>query len=109
MTVISTSDQGIDLGAPAGAPVLAFTGGTVSLSQSATGGSNLKLHGQDGNVYVYMDLGGYAMADGASVQAGQVIGYAGQTGVAKEPQLDFEVLVNGTPVDPERYLALAGG
>lgn len=108
VTVASTSGQEIDLGAPAGTPLLAFTNGTVSESQSVSGGNVMEIKGNDGNVYVYMYAENYTVTDGDSVQAGQVIGYVGQTGAANGPELGFEVLVNGSPVGPERYLQLAG-
>jgi hypothetical protein len=46
------------------------------------------------------------LASGASVKAGDLIGYVGTTGVTAGPMLHFELLVNGTPTDP---LAAAGG
>jgi hypothetical protein len=100
-------NQGIDLAAPEGTPVVAFTAGTVSLSQGSPDGNILEIHGQDGNAYVYMDLEGYAVADGATVQDGQLVGYVGETPDTTRPYLHFEVRVNGTPTDPEPYLALA--
>ena len=38
---------------------------------------------------------------GQSVEAGDVIGFVGATGVAFGPHLHFEVLVNGTQVNPQ--------
>jgi murein DD-endopeptidase MepM/ murein hydrolase activator NlpD len=45
-----------------------------------------------------------AVANGASVSQGQVIGYSGCTGYCFGPHLHFEVRVSGSPVDPLRYL-----
>jgi murein DD-endopeptidase MepM/ murein hydrolase activator NlpD len=78
--------------------VLAFAGGTVSLSQNGA-----DLHGQDGNDYLYVNMQSGAVGNGAAVQAGQVIGYTEQS------DLLFEVEVNGKLVDPDSYLALASG
>jgi murein DD-endopeptidase MepM/ murein hydrolase activator NlpD len=36
------------------------------------------------------------------VRQGQVIGYLGQTGLATGPHLHYELIVNGTKVDPMR-------
>jgi hypothetical protein len=91
------TQQGVDFSAPAGTPVLAFAGGTVSLSQNG-----VDLHGQDGNDYIYVNMQG-TVGNGATVQAGQVIGHTSQS------DLLFEVRVDGRPVDPDSYLALASG
>ena len=41
---------------------------------------------------------------GDEIQAGQLIGRAGQSGRSTGPHLHFEVLVNGRPVDPQAPL-----
>ena len=46
---------------------------------------------------------------GQVVRQGQVLGLAGSTGRANGPHLHFEVIVNGFPVDPLKWLALAPG
>ncbi|HMF05007.1 MAG TPA: M23 family metallopeptidase, partial [Acidimicrobiia bacterium] len=48
----------------------------------------------------------FAAAVGDRVRAGDVIAYAGATGVATGPHVHFEVRVNGQPVDPMPYLGM---
>lgn len=45
---------------------------------------------------------------GAKVVQGQVIGFIGSTGLATGPHLHYELIVNGTKVDPLR-IRLPGG
>ena len=43
--------------------------------------------------------------EGDKVKAGERIGLLGQTGLASEPQLHFEIRRNKLALDPARYLA----
>ncbi|MBS0482663.1 MAG: M23 family metallopeptidase [Proteobacteria bacterium] len=52
--------------------------------------------------YSYLDK--ITVRDGDSVKAGERIGLNGQTGLAGEPQLHFEIRRNRVPLDPARYL-----
>jgi len=91
---------GNDLFAPRGNPVMAPVSGTVEQIIGQLGGAQFRLHGDDGNVYVGSHLDGFGF--GGYVIAGTVIGYVGDSGNAKgsNPHLHFEIITNGTEVNP---------
>ncbi len=52
----------------------------------------------------YSYLGKLTVKEGDKVKAGERIGLVGQTGLASEPQLHFEIRRNKLALDPVRYL-----
>ncbi len=120
--------QGNDLVGDKRALVVAVEAGKVSYwTTSASAGCMLYLYGASGTMYEYIHLNNdltaandnrgrcvqgvsYAVADGAHVDAGQVIGYLGDSGDANgiHPHLHFEVHPNGgKAVDPFAYIKKA--
>lgn len=97
--------EGIDVAAPAGAPVRAAAAGQVLYAGWMGGYGNLVVldHG-GGLATAYAHLSSIAVSEGATVAQGQVIGAVGSTGHSFGPHLHFEVRVGGTPVDPLGYL-----
>ena len=100
-----SSHPGLDIGAPAGTPIHAAASGTVIYTGWMGGYGNLTLidHGR-GLATGYGYQSSIAVANGAIVSRGQVIGYVGCTGYCFGAHLHFEVRVNGSPVDPLGYL-----
>ncbi len=78
--------HGTDIPAPAGTPVLAVAAGTVEkLFQSGRGGTTLYERSPDRRwTFYYAHLQGYApgLHEGQVVQAGQLLGFVGDTGDA---------------------------
>lgn len=96
---------GIDISAPMGAPVLATAAGTV-VSSKYQGYYGLIVaidHGQ-GLVTRYAHLSRAMVNQGAYVSRGQLIGHVGRTGRATGTHLHYEVILNGTFVNPEKYI-----
>ncbi|HEY8092877.1 MAG TPA: M23 family metallopeptidase, partial [Acidimicrobiales bacterium] len=92
--------QGVDMISPRGTPSVAVIGGTIRISQNRLGGNALWLNGNDGNTYYYAHFDRYGNT--GTVNAGDVIGYVGDTGNARgTPHLHFEVHPGGgAAVDP---------
>src|SRR5262249_12378797 len=95
---------GVDLAAREGEPVHAAADGVVVETDWKGGYGNAVMidHG-NGLSTLYGHNSRFAAAVGDRVRAGDVIAYAGATGVATGPHVHFEVRVNGQPVDPMPY------
>jgi murein DD-endopeptidase MepM/ murein hydrolase activator NlpD len=52
----------------------------------------------------YNHMTSFAVSGGQSVQQGQLIGYAGNTGLSGARHLHFETYLNGATTDPEPML-----
>lgn len=92
--------QGTDIMAPFDTPLYAVERGLISsMGTDILGGTKLWLKGQSGTYYYYAHLSAYAegVAQGSLVDAGDVIGFVGDTGNAKggAPHLHFEVHPDG--------------
>jgi murein DD-endopeptidase MepM/ murein hydrolase activator NlpD len=93
--------DGVDLAAPYGTPVVAAADGRVVTAGWRGGyGREVKLSSPGGIETIYGHMSRLAVAVGASVQRGQVIGYVGSTGLSTGPHLHYEVHVGGKLVNP---------
>ena len=101
---------GIDFNANVGDPVYAVKNGTVVPTKYNKNGfgHSVKLRHGDGYATIYAHLSQKAVESG-TVRAGELIGYAGNSGLSSGPHLHFEVRKNAddqsTHVDPLSYLA----
>lgn len=100
--------SGMDFGAPWGAPIHAVSSGTVAFAGRHGGHGNyvrLEHGGGIGTGYAHMSR--IAVAPGTMVQAGQVIGYVGSSGLSTGPHLHYELYKNGQTVNPAAVTFLA--
>lgn len=101
---------GIDLMAPYGSPIRAAAGGVVVYAGWYFAyGKIVDIRHADGLVTRYAHMSEFApgIAPGAPVAEGDVIGQIGMTGRAHGAHVHFEVRIDGSPVDPKPFLALA--
>ncbi len=99
--------RGDDLACAEGTPVLAALDGVITLAKRSTSyGNYLRIHHANGEETIYAHLQYLFVRAGEVVQAGQLLGTAGQTGEATGPHLHFEMLQNGTRYDPAAALHL---
>jgi murein DD-endopeptidase MepM/ murein hydrolase activator NlpD len=92
---------GFDVAATGGTPIHAAAAGVVVMAGGCGGYGNCVVidHG-DSLATVYAHQSGLSARVGEHVDAGEVIGYVGSTGMSTGPHLHFEVRVHGLPVDP---------
>jgi len=105
-----TFHNGIDLPAPAGAPVSAIAPGEVIRVQRRGPGGLEILVQHPGFVGIYSHLGmvAPAIAEGQrTVYGGEKLGVVGHSGVTYGMHLFFGMLVADHPVDPAPYLRLS--
>lgn len=96
---------GIDLACAEGTAVQAVRGGVVTAAaSSASYGNYLRLLHPDGTETRYAHLQYLYVRPGEVVQAGQLLGTAGQTGRATGPHLHLELWEQGTACDPAALL-----
>lgn len=103
--------SGIDIGAPCEAPVYAANAGTVTQAGTAAGYGNLITVDHGSGVvtrYGHEFDSGVLVHAGDVVKAGQQIGRVGTYGNSTGCHLHFEVMQNGTFVDPSAFLAQVG-
>ena len=97
--------SGIDFAAPIGTEVFATGDGVVCQEECNYWGYGNLLSIDHGYGYTtnYAHLSKFAVKKGQKVKRGQLIGYVGNTGKATGSHLHYEVLKNGTPIDPINF------
>lgn len=101
----SSYHRGIDWATPTGTAVFASSGGTVVKAGWGGGyGYVVYINHADGNQTRYGHLSKVLVKSGQTVSQGQKIALSGSTGISSGPHVHFEILVNGSQVNPMNYL-----
>ena len=105
-TASGSHNDGINISAKAGTPVLAADKGTVAYAgNDLKGYGNLILLKHDNGWFTaYAHMEKMTVKKGAVVKVKQTIGTVGKTGNVNAPQLHFEVRYKTKPVNPNLYL-----
>lgn len=102
----SSYHQGIDIGAEMGTNVVAADGGVVTFAgNDGSGYGNYIIVTHDNGTQTYYGhLSGIGVKKGQRVSQSQPIGNVGSTGVSTGPHLHFAMKINGSFVDPSKYI-----
>ena len=96
---------GMDFRGAVGTPIKAAAAGRVITADVSGGYGNLvEVEHGNGIVTRYAHLSGFNVSTGQSVTPGMVVGLLGSTGRSTGPHLHYETRINGSAVDPARFL-----
>lgn len=97
----STYHKGVDWSTPVGTPVVASSSGTVARAGWASGyGYVVYINHADGRQTRYAHLSKVLCSVGQYVNQGDRIASSGNTGRSSGPHVHFEILINGSQVNP---------
>lgn len=101
----STNHKGVDWATPIGTSVVASNAGTVVTAGWVSGyGYAVYINHADGRQTRYGHLSKVLVKVGQTVAQGERIALSGNTGRSTGPHVHFEIRINGTPVNPLKYL-----
>ena len=99
--------RGVDICAPAGTPIYASAGGTITKAGynkagAGTGyGYSVIINHGGGYSSVYAHCLSLTVSAGQTVKQGQLIGYVGSTGRSTGNHCHFEIRLNGSYIPPQ--------
>ncbi|KNY07740.1 M23 family metallopeptidase [Microbacterium sp. GCS4] len=103
--------EGIDFVPGEGAPIQAIADGVVRIATEQGGAYGVTVyidHVIDGQVitshYSHMQYGSLQVKAGQTVKVGDVVGHTGNTGRSYGAHLHFEIIINGSTIDPLPWL-----
>lgn len=96
---------GVDWGISTGSTVVASSGGrVVSAGWNGGYGYSVLIQHPDGRKTRYAHLSKITVSNGEYVTQGERIGLSGNTGNSTGPHLHFEMIINGSAVNPLNYI-----
>ncbi len=99
--------SGVDIDAKFGDPVVATADGTVKKTGwQGSYGKTIVLQHEEGFETIYGHLSKISVEEGQKIKVGEMIGRAGNTGRSTGTHLHYEVIKDGTRVNPSNFLSL---
>ena len=96
---------GVDFAGPAGSDVVAVAAGVVTVSDYRSGVGNIvEIYHGNGYTTRYAHNKKNLVAVGDAVRKGQTIAFMGNSGRSTGSHVHFEVLIDGKPVNPIKYV-----
>lgn len=98
--------EGLDIRVPAGTAVRASAAGKVlfAAEEPRQFGKLVVVEHEGGWQSAYAFLSRITVKEGDTVRQGERVGLSGQTGMARGPEVHFELRRNNRPVDPAQHL-----
>lgn len=97
--------EGLDIATHTGTPIIAPCDGIVTRAKRDYGyGKMLEINNGHGIVLRFGHNSKIIVKRGDRVKRGDLICYVGNTGRSTGPHLHYEVIVNGVPVNPKKYI-----
>jgi len=97
--------RGIDISSSYGHQIIAPADGVVTYAEFMSGYGRMVVIDHGHNIQTrYGHMSGFSVREGQHVKRGELIGYVGLSGRSTGPHLHYEVWVQGTPVNPHKYL-----
>lgn len=96
---------GMDFTAPTGTPIYATGDGVViRADQNSSGyGKHIRIDHGFGYITLYAHMSKYNVKKRQKVKRGDLIGFVGNTGRSQAPHLHYEIIKNGTKINPINF------
>lgn len=100
--------EGMDFAGAEGSSVIAVGAGVVTYAGDRSGyGTLVEINHGNGYVTRYGHNSAVLVKSGETIRKGQRVALMGSTGRSTGPHVHFEVLLNGSPVNPSQYIEAA--